>query len=97
MDGKLSSVADAVKCFCAEQTFNFYFGMALAVLLILNLWTFVPRILGACLCPFAASAVYVLIAVAAWNVYGRKPDTQFGRNVLGVFLGGFYATILTLL
>lgn len=97
MNAKISTAWDKLRCFCAEQTVNFYVGMALAVLMILNLNTLVPIIAGAALCPFASAVFYLMLRALKQSPTEWRGDKDVPRSALAAFLGGLYAIILTLL
>ena len=97
MNGKLAAAWDRVRLFCAEQTVNFYIGMALAVLLMLNLRTIVPMAIGMSLCPIATAVLYLLLRALAQPIGEWKGNRDIGRSALGSLLGGLYAVLLTLL
>jgi hypothetical protein len=97
MNGKFSAAWDKVRFFCAEQTVNFYIGMALAVLLMLNLRTIIPAVIGIPICPIAATALYLILRAFKQPMREWKGNKDIGRGALASFVGGFYAVILTLL
>ena len=97
MNAKISAAWDRLRCFCAEQTVNFYVGMALAVLMMLNLNTLVPIIAGAILCPFASAVLYLMLRVLKQSPKEWRGNKDVSRSALASFLGGLYAVILTLL
>ena len=97
MNGKLAAARDRVRFFCAEQTVNFYIGMALAVLLLLNLRTIVPMAIGMSLCPIGTAILYLFLRALVQPVKEWKNDSDVGRSALAALIGGLYAVILTLI
>ena len=94
MSGKLAVALNKIKIFCATQLTNFCFGMALAVLLILNLWTALPTLAWCTACPILTAVIYTLFRV---TIPSNGLKTGVRSDVFAAFLGGVYATILTLI
>lgn len=97
MNGKLAAAWSKVRFFCAEQTVNFYIGMALAVLLMLNLRTIIPAAIGMPICPIVVTVLYLILRALKQPIKDWKGNKDIGRSALASFIGGFYAVILTLL
>lgn len=97
MNGKITAAWDKVRFFCAEQTVNFYVGMALAVLLMLNLRTIIPAAIGMLICPIVVAVLYLSLQAFKQPIKEWRGNKDIGRGALASFIGGFYAVILTLL
>ena len=97
MSGKLAVALNKIRYFCATQLTNFCVGMALAVLMILNLWTFLPTLAWAVPCPLLTAVIYVLFRAISDNPKNWKGNPDVRSSVFAAFLGGFYAVILTLI
>lgn len=97
MNGKFTAAWNSVCVFCAEQTVSFYVGMALAVLFLLSLRTFIPFALGLALCPFATFVLYLMLRALKQPPAQWKGNRDVKRGALSSFLGGLYAVILALL
>ena len=97
MNEKITSAWNNIKYFCAEQVVNFYVGMALAVLLLLNLATSISLSTCFMICPFATVAVYLFV-----RAFFEPPKQWFnsrdvGRSILGTLMGCVWAMFLTVL
>ena len=97
MDGKLTVALNKIRRFCATQLMNFIAGMAIAVLMMLNLGTIMPVGVGAPLCPFLTAAIYLLLRAIPEPFGTWKGNPNIKESALASFLGGLYAVILSLI
>ena len=97
MNEKLAAAWDRLRYFCAEQTINFYVGMALSVLLILNLKTIVSLSVRLAICPVATPLIYLLLRMLFQRPKEMFRDKSALNGALATTIGSLWAVFLTLI
>ena len=96
MKKRLGDLWESIKWFWFSHRIDFYFGMALSVLVILGLLTFASLTTSLLICPVVTPLVYfsLWLIVCPRNIVGNK---FVGEGVLASELGCAWALLLTLL
>ena len=94
MNGKIKAAWNAVKYFCATQTVSFCVGMALAVLLILNLGACVATWLSAVLCPVVTPILYLMMRAVNESLKDWKKGSGIWKGLLACEIGCAWVMIL---
>lgn len=96
MKKKLGDLWESIKLFWFSHKVDFYFGMALSVLVILSLVTFASFTTSLLICPVVTPLVYfsLWLIVSPQNTIGSK---FVGEGVLASELGCAWALLLTIL
>lgn len=97
MKERLGEMWDSIRYFCASHAVDFYIGMALTVLVLLNLSAFLPIWLAPSLCPIAVPLLYLLIRALSENPMTWKGSIPLRRGLLASELGCAWALALTLI
>ena len=95
MKNKIKAVLYNIAEYWDAQKHNFYFGMVLCALLILNIPNFIPITLGTVIAPVLSTIIYFFI----WMFNCRnKFSKKYLLNCLGMaFLGSLLSMIFALL
>ena len=96
MKKKLGDLWESIKLFWFSHKVDFYFGMVLSVLVILNLLTIASLTTSLLICPIVTPVVYLALwlVMSPQNTFGSK---FFGEGVLASELGCAWALLLTIL
>lgn len=93
MGAKIKNFITKVKGFCATQQVNFYVGMMLCVLFIINT-PFLPILTGTLLAPIFSSLTFTIL----WLLSAGKDATKeyFFKSELACLLGSIWVMIFAL-
>lgn len=96
MKKRLGDLWESIKLFWFSHKVDFYFGMVLSVLVMLNLVTFATFTTSLLVCPVVTPLVYFSLWLIAYpqNTIGSK---FVGEGVLASELGCAWALLLTIL
>ena len=91
MKSKLKNALNKAGLYWDAQKHNFYFGMVLCMLFIVNIPSSVPEVLGLILAPILSAVVYLLI----WLFNCRKKSTKkaFLENNCTAFAGSLWTLL----
>ena len=91
MKNKIKNAFNNIGMYWDSQKHNFYFGMVLCLLFIVNIPNCIPEVLGLVLAPVFSAIVYFLI----WLFNCRKKYTKkvFLENNLTAFAGSLWTLL----
>lgn len=97
MNGKICNAWDSFRYFCAAHTVDFYVGMALSVLLLLNLFACVSFGVGAAITAVATPLFYLMIRALIESPATWKGNPMVRNGMIASEIGCTWAILLTLL
>lgn len=95
MKNKIKNTINGFALFWDAQKHNFYFGMVLCMLFIVNIPSCIPEMLGIFLSPVFSAIVYFLIWL--FNCRKKYNKKTFLENNLTAFAGSLWTLLFALL
>lgn len=97
MNEKITAAWQKVQCFWMTQQTSFYVGMALSVLILLNLKSVLSLYACMAICPFATPVLYLLMRALSESPATWVKNLDVKGGVLASVFGSLWTVILTLL
>ncbi len=94
MKGKVAEAWNTFKWFCATQTQNFYIGLTISALAFLSLFSSLPIMMSAAICPFVSVASYIPLRYICGGTLSWKGDYGLGNAIATVLIASLYLLIL---
>lgn len=94
MREKVSEAWQSFKWFCATQAQNFYIGLTISALAFLSLFSSLPIVTSAALCPLLSVAAYVPLRFVCGGSLEWKGDYGLKNSIAAVLIASLYLLIL---
>lgn len=97
MDKKIEKMWLKVNEFCLTQTNNFYAGMALSVIMLFTLTSFLSNLWSMIACPFATAILYAAISGVGKSPAKWISGKDFRKGILAATMGSLWVLLLVMI